>query len=123
MSDLTHDQLIALVQSGATNREIEATIGRDLNKEERAEIDRARAIKRLKRAVKKKDPKGYEGKKEYARKREAELSLSGREIGELPSIVNPDRKKNGDRNFRAFCEQYFPMTFNLAWSADHIEIA
>src|SRR4051794_564023 len=37
-------------------------------------------------------PTGYDALKEQARARNALLSLSGRDIGELPAIVNPDRK-------------------------------
>ena len=48
MPDLTEQQLHALATAGATNREISATLGRPLNDLERALVDRARVVKRLK---------------------------------------------------------------------------
>lgn len=60
------------------------------------------------------DTGGYEALKERARARNAALSLAGRDIGELPPVLNPDRKQACERNFRLFCESYFPVTFHLA---------
>jgi len=65
---------------------------------------------------------GYEAMKERARARNAELSLSGRDIGELPAVVNAERKAQAERDFRFFCEQYFPQTFHLPWSPDHLKV-
>lgn len=65
---------------------------------------------------------GYEGMKERARARNAELSLSGRDIGELPAVVNPERKAKAERDFRYFCEAYLPLTFHLPWSDDHLKV-
>jgi hypothetical protein len=64
----------------------------------------------------------YEQVKERARARSLELSESGRDIGELPAVVKPRRKAKCRRNFRAFCEEYFPETFYLPWSADHLKV-
>jgi len=60
--------------------------------------------------------------KERARGRNAELSLIGRDIGELPEVVNAERKAKAERDFRFFCEQYFPQTFHLPWSPDHLKV-
>ncbi|MCK6485449.1 MAG: phage terminase large subunit family protein [Phycisphaerae bacterium] len=65
---------------------------------------------------------GYEAHKERARQRNIELSLSGRDIGEMPAVVNADRKERANRDFRYFCEQYFPQTFHLPWSPDHLKV-
>ncbi len=65
---------------------------------------------------------GYEALKERARQRNIELSLSGRDIGELPEVVNAERKAKAERDFRFFCEQYFPQTFHLPWSPDHLKV-
>jgi hypothetical protein len=65
---------------------------------------------------------GYDAKKEKQRARNAELSASGRDIGQLPAVVNPDRKAKAAVNFRFFCEAYFPQTFRLEWSDDHLKI-
>ena len=64
----------------------------------------------------------YERMKEDARKRNAEASATGRDIGELPKVVNRTRKSRASRSFRAFCESYFPQTFRLGWSDDHLKV-
>ncbi len=65
---------------------------------------------------------GYEAHKERARQRNAEMSLSGRDIGALPPVTNADRKGRAERDFRFFCEQYFAQTFHLPWSPDHLKV-
>ena len=65
---------------------------------------------------------GYDAHKERARQRNAAMSQSGRDIGELPAVVNPDRKEHAEQNFRFFCEQYFPQTFQMPWSQDHLKV-
>ena len=60
--------------------------------------------------------------KERARARNAAMSLAGRDIGELPMVVNPERKARAETDFRFFCEAYFPFTFHLAWSPDHLKV-
>ncbi len=64
----------------------------------------------------------YERMRESARARNAALALAGRDIGELPAVVSPDRKLKASRDFRYFCETYFPMTFHLNWSPDHLKV-
>ncbi len=64
----------------------------------------------------------YERMKESARARNAALALAGRDIGELPSVVEPIRKERASRDFQFFCESYFPLTFHLAWSHDHLKV-
>jgi hypothetical protein len=64
----------------------------------------------------------YDAMKERARARNAALALAGRDIGELPEVDNPERKDRAARDFRYFCETYFPLTFHLAWSPDHIKV-
>ncbi|NRA38536.1 MAG: hypothetical protein HRU15_10375, partial [Planctomycetes bacterium] len=64
----------------------------------------------------------YTKKKEYVRKRDAEMSRDGRDIGPLPDVMNSERKEACTDNFQLFCESYFPLTFNLGWSADHLRI-
>ena len=50
------------------------------------------------------------------------LALAGRDIGELPAVVNPNRKARAASDFRFFCESYFPLVFHLAWSPDHLKV-
>jgi hypothetical protein len=64
----------------------------------------------------------YAAVKERARARSAALSLAGRDIGDLPAVVNPERKAKAAADFRFFCESYFPLTFHLAWSPDHLKV-
>lgn len=68
------------------------------------------------------DTDPYETMKDRARARNAALSLAGRDIGELPAVVNPERKQRAATDFKFFCEAYFPFTFHLAWSPDHVKV-
>ncbi len=63
----------------------------------------------------------YEDRRDAERNRQAEQSLAGRDIAPLPEVVNPQRKTDCARNFRLFCESYFPETYSLAWSPDHLK--
>ncbi len=67
-------------------------------------------------------PRSYDERREAERARQAEQSLVGRDIGDLPQVVNPERKKECERNFQLFCESYFPETFKLEWSQDHLRV-
>jgi hypothetical protein len=64
----------------------------------------------------------YERLKERARARNVALALAGRDIGELPRVVDPARRQQATTNFRDFCEAYFPQTFHLPWSQDHLKV-
>jgi len=68
------------------------------------------------------EPRDYEAMKEAARARNAELSAIGRDIGEIPEVIDPDRKAKAATDFRFFCEAYFPETFSLPWSDDHLKV-
>jgi hypothetical protein len=65
---------------------------------------------------------GYEAAKERSRIRHEILSLSGRDIGELPEVGDPQRKEAAAGAFRTFCEVYFPQIFHLGWSPDHLKV-
>lgn len=66
--------------------------------------------------------RSYEDRRNAERDRQAEQSLAGRDTGPLPEVVNPDRKAACERNFQLFCESYFPETYSLAWSPDHLKV-
>lgn len=66
--------------------------------------------------------RSYEERRNAERDRQAEQSLAGRDIGPLPEVVNPNRKAACERNFQLFCESYFPETYALAWSPDHLKV-
>ncbi|TWT44999.1 Phage terminase large subunit (GpA) [Phycisphaerae bacterium RAS1] len=65
---------------------------------------------------------GYEAMKERAAQRNRALALLGRDIGQPPAVANPDRRSRAQRDFRFFCEGYFPQTFHLPWSPDHLKV-
>ena len=64
----------------------------------------------------------YEARKLRAATRSRTLSAAGREIGPLPETVDPARKARALTDFQFFCEAYFPQTFNLPWSPDHVKV-
>ena len=55
----------------------------------------------------------YEALKERAAARNRALSEAGRDIGELPAVVDAERRARAESDFRYFCQAYFPMTFYL----------
>ena len=67
----------------------------------------------------------YESIKEAANQRSRSISESARDIaaeGWVHEAVNADRKAIAQTSFRAFCESYFPATFHLPWSDDHLKV-
>jgi hypothetical protein len=64
----------------------------------------------------------YEAVKERSRARNLALSLAGRDIGDLPNVADPARKARAAGDFRFFCDSYFPLTFHLPWSRDHLKV-
>jgi len=71
-----------------------------------------------------KSPKlnGYARKKSRETARAAAESRQAREIGPLPSVVNPRRKKACRLDLRRFAETYFAGRFPLAWGSDHLDL-
>src|SRR4051812_16457974 len=64
----------------------------------------------------------YEERKARAGLRQLTMSASGRDIGEIPPVADEARKSASAGGFRAFCEAYFPQTFTLEWSEDHLKV-
>lgn len=62
----------------------------------------------------------YQRHKQRTAAAQAEASRAGRDIGEIPPIEDPARKKAAEASFRAFCETYLPEKFGLGWSEDHL---
>ncbi len=50
------------------------------------------------------------------------MSFAGREVGELTGLTDVQRRARCEKSFRAFCETYFPQTFSLPWSDDHLKV-
>ncbi|NLS96673.1 MAG: hypothetical protein GXX96_31440 [Planctomycetaceae bacterium] len=61
----------------------------------------------------------YEEQKRRQAERNAEAVRSGQDIGQIPAVVDPERKERAEASFQFFCEAYFPEVFYLPWSADH----
>jgi phage terminase large subunit GpA len=66
--------------------------------------------------------KAYEEMRERSRERSADLSASGRDIGELPSIQRPEQRAACRTDLKLFCEKYLPKKFYRPWSADHLRV-
>ncbi len=67
-------------------------------------------------------PLSYEEQKARKAERAAEAVRSAQDIGEIPTVVNPDRKAQAIASFRGFCETYFAEVFYLQWSDDHLRV-
>lgn len=64
----------------------------------------------------------YEARKERARAAQASQSASGRDIGAIPAVADPERRERCRRDLRLFLETYFPAKFALEWSGDHLRV-
>jgi hypothetical protein len=67
-------------------------------------------------------PRKYQRLKAQAAARRRDLSLAGRDIGELPAVRNPARKARAASDFRFFNERYLPILFPMPWSKDHLKV-
>jgi hypothetical protein len=67
-------------------------------------------------------PQTYDEHKDRTARRGAELSAKGRDIGELPAVADPQRRLKAATDFQYFCEAYFPQSFHLEWSDDHLKV-
>jgi hypothetical protein len=63
----------------------------------------------------------YDTHRQIMAQKSRETAAAGRDIGELPEVVNPERKESCKLDFKLFCESYFPEMFPLAWSDDHLK--
>lgn len=61
----------------------------------------------------------YAAHKERARQRQANQSRTGREIGELPPVQNPQRRAKALADPEFFCQTYFPLRFKKPFSSNH----
>lgn len=64
----------------------------------------------------------YDAYRKRKAKKSREISVSGRDIGPLPDVVDPSRKAECSRSLRLFCEEYLSAAFNLGWSPDHLRV-
>lgn len=64
----------------------------------------------------------YQRKKNYNRERNANQRIANADVGEIPPVVDAQRRRAAERSFREFLESYFPARFRLNWSADHLRV-
>lgn len=64
----------------------------------------------------------YEKHRDRVARQQSELSAEGRDIGEIPTILNPERRESCKKDLRLFCETYFPHIFYLPWSPIQLEV-
>ena len=62
----------------------------------------------------------YEAHKARASERQARIVNAYRDIGKIPPVSDPARRAAAEESFRVFCESYFPHTFRLRFSPDHL---
>lgn len=62
----------------------------------------------------------YDQHRESMAERSRTRSEAGREIGPLPAIADPERRARGAESLRAFCVEYFPGRFTLAFGKPHL---
>lgn len=63
----------------------------------------------------------YEVHKERAAIHSRKISAAGRDIGKIPPVKNQQLRADCERDFKKFCEEYFPLSFPLKWSIDHLK--
>jgi len=68
-----------------------------------------------------KTAKDYEDHKADAAERSRKKSAAGRDIGKIPAIKDEKTRELCRRDFKLFCETYFPLSFPLEWSQDHLD--
>jgi hypothetical protein len=68
------------------------------------------------------EPLTYEEQKARQAERNAEAVRAAQDIGEIPAVVDPERKARCEASFREFCETYFPEVFYFPWSDDHLRV-
>jgi hypothetical protein len=66
--------------------------------------------------------RGYDKIKKASRKRQAALSLEGRDIGAIPSPAKVRRRGRCKADLQAFLKTYFPDVFYSKWSRNHIHV-
>lgn len=72
---------------------------------------------------------GYEQHKQRAAEAQREQAAAGRDIGSIPPIANPERRRACEQSLRLFCETYAAAAFcnpttgeRWPWSDDHLEV-
>lgn len=61
----------------------------------------------------------YERRRERINEIRRQETASIQEIGQIPPVANPQRRKKAEQSYAYFCETYFPAAFTLPWSPCH----
>jgi hypothetical protein len=64
----------------------------------------------------------YAAKRTRAAERDREATQAGRDIGDIPKVLKPARKKRCAKSLLKFLREYFPERFLMPFSADHLEV-
>ena len=63
--------------------------------------------------------------KSYRQKQNEKMNqrnATERDIGKIPEVVNPERRRQCCENLALFLKTYMPETFYLPWSNDHLKV-
>jgi len=63
---------------------------------------------------------GYARHKARVAARQRQIAAEAQDIGEIPAVVNADRKARAAADFQFFCTTYLAPVFYMEWSADHL---
>lgn len=74
------------------------------------------------RQTKPTDEEDWLARRERRRRQKREQAELARDIGEIPAVVDPERRDQAVKSFRKFCEFYFSEAFYLDWSDDHLKV-
>jgi len=76
--------------------------------------------KRNRKTSPQKNKSAYEETKRVARQKSLERSAVGRDIGDIPDVIDPRRRELCRLNLRLYLETYYPKTFYFSWSSDQL---
>lgn len=69
------------------------------------------------------DTDAYRRHVDRANERSRKRTRSGQEVGRIPAVKNWPRRERCGASLVAFCNEYFPKQFRLAWSPYHFRAA
>lgn len=65
---------------------------------------------------------GWEKERQRSAATQAAKSQAGRDIfADFPAVVDPVRRAKARESLEYFCKTYYPLTFVLPWSKDHLK--
>jgi hypothetical protein len=64
----------------------------------------------------------YDRRRAKTDARDKAASRAGRDIGDIPPVVNARRRSRARHDFQRFAKTYLPNTFSMPWSDDHLKV-